>query len=183
MIEPTRARPELSSLERLPHDELVLRFKTGVENFDPRVLQLADSQLDTAFQPESGVGRWPCRVLLGHLADAEMLWNHRARRAVGEERPVFALWDENAFIDANIYGTPETGPRHPAAAFIAVIHSQRLWMAGWFATLAERQWQRAGMHPERGAITVRRIAELTTWHLEHHAWFLNAKVARLAPTT
>ena len=30
------------------------------------------------------VGRWPIRVLLGHLADAELVFVHRMRRAVGE---------------------------------------------------------------------------------------------------
>jgi hypothetical protein len=180
MLDYTRAKPELGALQNLPHGELILRFKTGVENYDPRVLSLTDAQLDTAFRPDAGVGRWPCRVLLGHLADAEMLWNHRARRAVGEERPVLALWDENAFVDSNMYGSPETGARFPVGAFVAVVHSQRLWMAGWLETLTETQWQRAAMHPERGAISVRRIIELTTWHLEHHAWYLNAKVARLA---
>lgn len=179
MVDPTRPKPELASLNNLPHAELVLRFKTGVENFDPRVLSLTDAQLDTAFRPDAGVGRWPCRVLLGHLADAEMVWNHRARRAVGEDRPVFALWDENAFIDAHIYGAPETGAKHPAGAFVAVVHSQRLWMAGWLQTLTEPQWQRSGMHPERGATSVRRMIELTTWHLEHHAWYVNAKCAKL----
>ncbi|HYD01272.1 MAG TPA: DinB family protein, partial [Phycisphaerales bacterium] len=132
-----------------------------------------------AFRPESGVGRWPCRVLLGHLADAEILFSHRVRRVVGEERPMFAVWDEEAFIDSNMYGTPETGARYPVGAFVAVIHSQRLWIAQWLSTLTEQQWQRAGMHPERGPQSARRIMEYATWHLEHHAWYLNAKVARL----
>jgi hypothetical protein len=179
MIDPSRPKPELAPLQNLPHSELVLRFKTGVENLDPRVLKLDDAKLDTAFRPDAGVGRWPCRVLLGHLADAEIVFNHRIRRVVGEERPVFAVWDEQAFIDANIYGTPETGPRYPAAAFVAVVHSQRLWIAEWIATLTEQQWQRSGMHPERGPQSVRRIVEYSTWHVEHHAWYLNAKLLRL----
>jgi hypothetical protein len=180
MIDPARPKPDLAAFHNLPHAELVLRFKTGVENFDPRVLKLDNAKLDTAFHPDAGVGRWPCRVLLGHLADAEIVFSHRMRRVVGEERPMFAVWDEGAFIDANIYGTPETGAKYPAAAFVAVVHSQRLWIAEWLATLTEQQWQRSGMHPERGPQSVRRIAEYTTWHLEHHAWYLNAKAAKLA---
>jgi len=151
----------------------------GVENFDNRITKLNDAHLDTAFRPEANVGRWPCRVLLGHMADAEMVWNHRMRRAVGELNPVFALWDENAFIDAGIYGTPETGPKYPIGAFVASIHTGRKWTAGWLETLTDDQWRRAGMHPDRGAITVRTMLELTTWHLEHHAWYFNLKVARL----
>jgi hypothetical protein len=184
MIDPTRPRPTRESLAGLPHDELVLRMKTGVENFDARALHLSDSDLDTSFRPEAGVGRWSCRMLLGHLADAEIVFTHRLRRVVGEDGPVFALWDEDAFIDHHVYGAPEAGPnhtsRHPVGAFVAVIHSQRLWMGQWLATLSENQWQRRAMHPQRGEQTARAILEYNVFHLEHHAWYLNAKVAKLA---
>jgi hypothetical protein len=76
----------------------------GSETLDKRVFQLSAEQVDQAFLPDAGVGRWPIRVLLGHLADAELAFVHRMRRVVGEDSPVFSVWDENSFIDANIYG-------------------------------------------------------------------------------
>lgn len=171
--------PERSELAPLSNAELVARFKIGVENFDRRVVELPDAQLDTAFRPETNIGRWPCRVLIGHMADADLVWNHRIRRAVGEMNPVFSLWDENSFIDAGLYGTPETGGAHPIGAFLASLHTGRQWISQWLGTLDAASWARCGLHPDRGAISIRAMLELTTWHLEHHAWYLNLKVNHL----
>lgn len=172
----------IDEVASLPVEGLIERYARGVENFDKRVFELTDAMLDTAFLPSAGVGRWPARVLLGHLADAELLLVHRMRRIAAEDGPVLAVWDEHAPIDAGLYGTPETGARYPVGAFIAVIHSLRKWHAEWMGTLSDGQWERTGLHPERGAVTIRSIADYATWHLEHHAGFLRKKIDRLLAT-
>lgn len=185
------AKPVLGAFEALPNAELVARYRRGVENFDRRVFQLAEPQLDMAFLPEAGVGRWPVRVLLGHLTDAEIVYTHRMRRAVGEDSPLLAVWDENAFIDSGLYagGRQAVAPGArpigaavrlpPIAGFVAMLHTTRRWTAEWLETLAEAEWKRKALHPERGEQTVRSMAVLCSWHLEHHAWYLNAKVERM----
>lgn len=182
MIDPTGPITTRASLASLSIPQLVARYAVGVECFDPRVMKLADSELDTAFRPEAGVGRWPCRTLLGHLADAEIAFTHRLRLVIGEDGPVFSTWDEESFLLNNLYGSGETGPnatsKHPVAAFIAVIHTQRRWMSEWLTTLTDAQWNRKAMHPQRGEQTTRVILEYATFHLEHHAWYLNAKVRK-----
>lgn len=155
--------------------ELIARYRTGLERFDRRIFELSDDQADTAFLPEAGVGRWPVRVLVGHLADAELAFTHRMRRAVAEENPVLALWEENAFIDAGLYA----GGRYPLGGFVAVVHTLRRWTAEWLATLTPEQLDRKALHPEQGPITVRQMLVRTTWHLEHHARYLNLKVVKM----
>lgn len=155
------------------HEALIVRYLRGVGNFDERVYDLTDEQTDTAFLPDAGVGRWPVRVLMGHLADAEMVYTHRIRRTIAEEAPVLSLWDENEFVDGGIYG-PEFKP--PVAGFVAVIHTMRRWTAELLMSLTEEQWERRAMHPERGEMTVRQMVELVTNHLEHHNRFLQKKV-------
>jgi hypothetical protein len=172
--ETTRAET-LEQVEALTDHELIDRYRRGLERFDSRIFELSDEQMDTAFLPDANVGRWPVRVLVGHLADAELAFVHRMRRGIAEDSPVLAAWDENAFIDAGLYADG----RQPVAAFVAVIHTLRKWTSGWLATLTPEQLARRTMHPERGAETVRRILARSTWHLEHHARFLNAKVCRM----
>ncbi|MBC7771482.1 MAG: DinB family protein [Pyrinomonadaceae bacterium] len=173
----------------LSNHDLVDRYSIGIELCDPRVVSLEDHQLDTAFLPEAGVGRWPIRVLLGHLADAELVFVHRMRRAVAEDHPLLAVFDEQAFIDSGLYSAPggETGggptsraTPPPIGAFLATIHTLRKWTTEWLASLTPRQWERGALHPERGPLTVRKIAEYDTWHLENHVWYLNRKVAKFA---
>ena len=72
--------PPVEFFMSLPIKELIARYRKGVENYDRRVFWLNASDIDTAFLPDAGVGRWPIRVLLGHLADAEMLFVHRMRK-------------------------------------------------------------------------------------------------------
>lgn len=179
MIDPASPHPERADLFPLSNRALVARFSTGVEAFDRRVLELTDGQLDTAFFPEAGVGRWPCRVLLGHLADAEVAFVHRFRRVAGEDNPILSAWDEEAFIDAGLYGKPNQLPRPPIGAFIAAIHSLRQWMTVWLGSSDDALFNRKGLHEQRGEQTLRVILEYDTWHIEHHAWFLNKKVAKL----
>jgi hypothetical protein len=172
---PSYPPPEAYALAALPTHELIARYRAGLEFFDSRVFELSDEQADMAFLPDTGVGQWPVRVLVGHLADAELAFTHRMRRAVAEDNPVVAPWDENAFIDAGLYA----GGQHPLPAFVAVIHTLRRWTAAWLMTLSDEQLERKVMHPERGVLTVRKQLATTTWHLEHHAKFLNAKICKL----
>ncbi|MBK7405432.1 MAG: DinB family protein [Phycisphaerales bacterium] len=155
------------------HEGLIVRYLRGVENFDERLFDLTDEQTDTAFQADAGVGRWPVRVLLGHLADAELVYTHRIRRTIAEDAPVLSLWDENAFVDGGIYG-PELRP--PVAGFVAAIHTMRRWTAELLMSLTPEQWERKAMHPERGEMTVRQMVEGVAKHLEHHNDFLQKKV-------
>ncbi|MBL9032793.1 MAG: DinB family protein [Phycisphaerae bacterium] len=176
----------MESFLQLPTNDLVSRYRRGLERFDRRIFDLSDAEADQAFLPDAGVGRWSVRILIGHLADAELAFTHRMRRAVAEQNPVLALWDEDAFIDAGLYGSPAAGGggQYPLGGFVAVIHTLRRWTAEWLQTLMPDQWERQAMHPERGPESVRSIAARTTWHLEHHARYLNAKVCRiLGPDT
>lgn len=172
--------PSLGAIRALDRGSLVARMRVGVEHFDPRVFELTDDQLDLAWLPDAGVGRWPVRVLLGHLADAEIVNAHRIRRAFSEDRPTFALWDENAFIDSGMYGcTDATAFRPPIGGDVALIHTTRCWLVAMLVQLEDAHWERQGLHPERGPVSVHDIACLNCWHLEHHAAHLNAKVFKL----
>jgi hypothetical protein len=178
----------LEDIAGLSNSDLVRRFAIGVENFDPRVARLTEAQVDTAFLESAGVGKWPIRVLLGHLADAELVFAARMRRVVGEDGPLFEVWDENAYVDHGMYAGSERGEGaaaavvtrpQPVGAFIATVHTLRRWTGEWLASLREDCWTRTAMHPQRGQQTLRNILEYDVSHLERHAWFLNRKVDKM----
>lgn len=182
--------PAVETFLTLPDADLIARYRKGVENFDRRLFWLTECQIDQAFLPEANVGQWPVRVLLGHLADAEIAFVARMRKAVAEERPVLQPWDEHAFIDSNIYGNAPHAPAGSAEAdkarvasalggFVAVVHTLRQWTGQWLGTLSDAQLAREAMHPERGVQSVKTILAYDTWHLEHHARFLKLKIDRI----
>lgn len=184
------ASPPLAEFQSLPAAELVERFAVGSSKLDRRLLDLDNAQLDTFFRPEANVGRWSCRVLVGHIADADLVFVHRLRRTVAEDAPLLAPFDEDAFIDRGLYhphlpgasspgSTPAAGKPLPVAGSVAVIHTLRLWGADWLRTLSAGDFARRALHPQRGEMTVRLILDYATWHLEHHAWYLDRKLDRL----
>ncbi|MGH7244548.1 MAG: DinB family protein [Phycisphaerales bacterium] len=177
---PTGTAKEIAAL---PLGEILARYRRGVANYDPRVFSLDAEQLDRAFLPDANVGRWSVRMLLGHMADAEIAFVHRMRRAIAEDRPVLAVWDENAFIDSGLYNIPrEVQQGDPASligGFVAVLHTMRMWSFQWLSGLTPEQFKRVAMHPERGEQHVIDILAYSIWHVEHHSRFLQLKCDRM----
>lgn len=172
----------LGALAEMDWTDLVRRYAVGVEWFDPRLFHLSEQDLDTPYKPDSGLGLLPVRALVTHLADCELVYLHRMRRAVSEETPVLGVFDEQAFFDGPLYGRGTrsgvtTAP--PVAGSVAVIHTLRRWALDWLFDMDEATQNRSAMHPERGSMTVRDMLAVATWHLEHHTRFLNAKIEHL----
>jgi DinB superfamily len=159
---------------------LTARMHIGLERFDPRVVELDNEQVSQGWLEDAGVGAWPIRVLIGHLADAELVLAFRIRKIIAEDNPTLHLWDEHAFIDGGLYGcTDGSNLLPPMGGDLAMIHTTRSWLVAMLMQLDEDQWNRQGMHPTNGPTTVRQIANQHCWHLERHAWFLNAKIEKL----
>lgn len=170
----------MREIRSLDHATLCSRMHLGLELFDPRVVELDNKQVSQAWLEDAGVGTWPIRVLIGHLADAELVLAHRIRKIIAEDRPELQLWDEHAFIDGGIYGcTADSNLLPPMGGDLAMIHTTRAWLVALLMQLDDEQWSREGLHPINGPMSARIICNYHCWHLEHHAWFLNAKVEKL----
>src|SRR5262245_57355121 len=180
----------VADFEVMDEVALVMRYRRGIEYIDRRIFDLTEEQLDTAFLPDAGVGRWPVRVLIGHLAEADLVFSHRMRRIVGEEKPVLGVFDEDSFVDSGIYGNgpkqyaddPEADHARVMSALggpLAVVHTLRQWTGQWLLTLTPEQWSRIALHPQKGEQTIKRILAYSTWHLEHHAKFLTQKLDKM----
>lgn len=159
---------------------LTARMLIGLERFDPRVVELDHDMVSRGWFEDTGVGAWPIRVLIGHLADSELVLAHRCRRILAEDNPTLNLWDEHAFIDGGLYGCTEGSHLvPPMGGDLAMIHTTRSWLVALLMQLDEDQWNRQGMHPTNGPVSVRELANQICWHFERHAHFLNAKIERL----
>ena len=109
-------------------------------------------------------GKWSMIEVLAHLADTEMVYAWRYRLVLAQDRPGIAGFDQDAWARTFRYREqPWAGVRErlrvARESNLALLHG-----------LTADQWERAGMHEERGAETIRRIAELGAAHdLVHRA--------------
>ena len=161
-----------------PH-AVVERYRNGLAALDPRVLDMPDEQADRWFEQSEGVGLWSSRALLTNLMDAETLYAMRLRRTLAEENPVFENWDEHAFLDSRLSRPGADSLLMPCGACVAMLHTMRQTMATVLVQLTDEDWDRRAMNPYLGEVTMLEMVRYTTWHLEHHAAYLNAKVTLL----
>jgi uncharacterized damage-inducible protein DinB len=166
-----------SDFTSLSLEDLKKRYTSGPAKLDSRVLELPEEQLTRTFSRESGMGMWSSAVVIGHLADAELAFVHRMRRAAAEEMPAFCVWDEDAFVARGLYNSKDSV--QALRLCWESLQSLRKWTSLWLAELPSGDFERKGMHPERGEQTIRIILAYATWHMEHHGWFLNQKVAAI----
>lgn len=116
---------------------------------------------------------WSALQILCHLADAEMVYGVRIRLILTVERPWISAYDQDAWADR----------------FVEVEQDSKETVNRWritrdanlrvLAALQPQDWERAGMHAERGEESVALIAQ----HLADHDRGHLAQLRRVLATT
>lgn len=107
-------------------------------------------------------GAWAAATVVAHLADAELVYSVRLRTMLVEERPRLAAFDEAAWAER--FGPLDPEPRQSLQRWRALRDSNvRL-----LESLDEEEWERVGIHEERGPLTVAAVAEVLVGHDRDH---------------
>ena len=112
-------------------------------------------------RPEAGA--WSVLQILRHVADSEIVYGYRLRLIAAADRPAIPGYDQDAWAETLLYhhGTVADALADHAAARAATVR--------WLRALSDDQWDRAGVHSERGDESIRRIATLLAAHDLAHA--------------
>ncbi len=106
-------------------------------------------------------GGWTVRQVVHHLADSHMTAFHRVRRALTEDVPTVAGYDEKAFAVL-----PDVvAPTEWSLELIESLHARWVML---LQGLDEAQWQRRYNHVERGETTIEEATLNYAWHSRHH---------------
>lgn len=116
-----------------------------------------------------GPGAWSIHELVVHVMDSDLICAHRMRRIIAEDKPLLLAYDENKFIERLDYHETDVG----AAA--ELFRLTRDIMAPALRQLPPEAFDRAGVHDQRGLVTLREMVELYVWHVNHHLKFLEDK--------
>jgi len=139
--------------------ELLERLRRGAELVAVSITGAAGSELD--FVPEPG--KWSIRQIVAHLADSEIAAALRLRRIIAEDNPKLEAWDQDAFA-ANL----DYARRKPSQA-LETFRRIRAENYELLKELPEAMFERAGVHSERGPLTLKQLTQLVAEHAEGHA--------------
>jgi hypothetical protein len=107
-------------------------------------------------------GEWSLLELACHLRDSAIEEGMRARRMVEEDNPTLEPYDEQVWAVERGYQDDD-----PAKVMTAL----RAYWTGYAYQLerfSDAEWERPGIHPETGPVSVRIRAELEVEHTEAH---------------
>jgi hypothetical protein len=119
---------------------------------------------------------WSVRDVIIHLSDAELVRAERLRRIVAEESPELRPFDQDLWKRrlAYLWRDPEL-----ALTLLELLcHAN----AELLRQLDAAGWERSGLHPEFGPMTVGRLVRLGADHFADHAAHIRALRNALAET-
>ena len=115
-------------------------------------------------------GRMSTMEVLCHIADFEPIAAERMKRIIAlGDTPLILAADENLFLQELHY--EERDPENE----LLLIEATRKQMAQLIRTLRPEQFQKSGVHTQRGLITLERVVQLAIGHIEHHVPFIREK--------
>jgi hypothetical protein len=106
-------------------------------------------------------GEWSPAEVLSHLADSDLMVNVRVRMIVTQDRPQLVGYDQEAW-------TARFGGLEDAPATVERWRVLRAANLRLFDSLTDSEWQRVGMHTERGPESARLTVELMAGHDRMH---------------
>jgi hypothetical protein len=139
--------------------ELLERLRRGAELVAVCITGAAGSELDYTPEP----GKWSIRQIVAHLADAEMVGAMRLRRIIAEDNPKLEAYDQDAWATNLDYA------RRKPSQSLETFRRIRAENYDLLKDLPEAAFQRAGLHSERGPLTLRQLTQLIAEHAENHA--------------
>ena len=103
-------------------------------------------------------GEWSPWEVVAHLADNEMAWGVRVRMVITQDRPILVGYDQEAWTAR--FGGLEPDP-HETLQRWELLRRANLRL---YESLSPEEWQRIGLHQERGEQSVRDIVDLLAGH-------------------
>ena len=123
---------------------------------------LKDVSQKKAQTARDGADGWTVLEVLGHMNEFEQAFFQRSRLIVETEMPKFPALDPEALANAHHYNDQKL------AEVLASYITQRRAHLAYVQALAPEQWQRKGIHPASGEITLIENVTNTTLHDVNH---------------
>jgi uncharacterized damage-inducible protein DinB len=141
-------------------------FKKHIDTAErsPKEIAAAVSGLaDKALRYKPAPNKWSILEILGHLSDVEIIYAHRLRQALADEKPVIAPIDQDAW--ARNLGYMDSSP----AELVAFYGLSRHHTLQLLRRLKPADLEKGAYHPEhKRQVTVAEIVQMMSRHGPNH---------------
>lgn len=149
----------------VPMQLLLSAYTGGARRLREGLDGLSDGELRAGVIP----GKWTILEIMLHVADSELVGAVRIRMLLGR-RPggtdiVLPGYDQDEWSRELGYGGSDI---HRVEEALALLEALRVSTSALFPAEGSPAWQRTGIHPETGPVTVRNLLELYADHSERH---------------
>lgn len=145
-------------LAALADDDPVAVMQTTLDEV-PRLAATASvEQMNRSPAP----GEWSPRQVLNHLSDSDLVFGTRIRMIVTQDRPTIVGYDQDAWTER--FGSLDATPQDTIDRWQTLRRANLRLMQ----SLSPQEWDRVGLHSERGPESVRLNVQLLAGHDRMH---------------
>lgn len=149
---------------------LIDEYAAGPQQLRDAVAGMTAEQIDAAPVP----GKWSTRQVICHLADFELVYADRIKRALAENEPTVFGGDPGAFAASLGYD------RRDVHEELQLIEGVRRHVARILRALPPTAFARKVKHSQAGPLTLEQLLASVTNHIPHHVRFIREKREALA---
>jgi uncharacterized damage-inducible protein DinB len=120
------------------------------------------SASDAALRKSPAPGKWSVIAIIAHMAEDELVSSWRYRQMLESNGCALAGFDQDLWAKLGRY---EDWSAEGALQMFTLLRDANLRM---LKTLSEEEWERHGVHAERGRMTVRDLARHMAGHDRNH---------------
>ena len=148
--------------ENLDLAVLLRAYREGPARIEAVLRGLSDAEL--RLRPR-GPGRWSAIEIALHVADSELVGGARVRMVFAQSGAVLPGYDQDVWTRVFDY---QSAPEKMRAAALRQFKAVRESTVSVFERASAADWDRSGVHPEYGPVTLRNLLELYADHSERH---------------
>ena len=160
--------PTLEEVAKQPLEERLGRMSRTADDLAAAI----KGQSEAVLVRRPDLKNWAAKEVICHLRDTEEFFMARLEMIAAMDEPAFGAAGQGA--RALTIATPDRWAedrqylRNDAAEALNTFRHRREGLLDHLRALSPRQWQRGGIHPTRGRMTVDDFATMIAWHDDNH---------------
>jgi hypothetical protein len=160
--------PTLDEVAKQPLEQRLERMARAADDLAAAIA----GQSEAALVRRPDLKNWAAKEIICHLRDTEELFIARLEMIAAMDEPAFGAAGQGT--RALTLDTPDRWAedrqylRNDAVHALGTFRARREGLLAHLRALSPAQWQRGGIHPVRGRMTVDDFVTMIAWHDDNH---------------